>query len=142
MREVRSHESTWVTAKFDGGRYHLEVVAETNFAVVFDSNLEQYYQLGQLVKNLHTRDGIPSGTTGHIVAIRDPDLVENRYSGGNDDSPNGEYILDIMFDSFPMYLPVEYNPDHEVYRGGFRRRTLWQVEPAPLPEFPGKEKSS
>ena len=140
MRKLQSRETIWEQSGFDNGKYYLEIVSETIFAVCYDGESELLFQLGQLVKSVgDNHDGILVGTTGHIISIRDPDLAENRYSGGNDSS-NGEYILDIMFDSFPMYLPVEYDEKKEVHSGGYRRRTLWQVEAAPLPEFPGTEK--
>ncbi len=131
MKERKNHGSIWVNPSFDDGKYHIEVIGETNFSIVHLDAPTKHYRLGQLIINKYDGyDRIKVGTKGYIVAIRDPDLIENRYSEGNDNTPNGHYVLDIMFESFPLYLPTNYEAGKEVWTGGFRRRTLDQVEPA------------
>jgi hypothetical protein len=111
---LTGQNTAWISVELKSGIYVLVFFEGKIIAVQYSSksNEEQVIRLSQLVENMeYQKDGVPIGAGGYIIEIRNPDDVSRRSIGDNKE-PNGEYILDVLFDGY-----------------GIRRRTIHQVKP-------------
>lgn len=114
MKDFTNRSVRWIMPEFDSGKYRLVLMDDKVLVVYFGPGGKEYFELGQFVKNCsYQKDGVPEGSKGYIVEIRNPDTVDTARCEGNE-NPNGEYILDVVFE-----------------REGVRRRTVRQVEACP-----------
>ena len=113
MPSLTGQSCHWTRSQFDSGDYFLIWFGKRIIAVQYSPRNKEgaTYELGQFVQNIdYQKDGVPIGTEGYIIEIRNPDAVSRRSIGDNDES-NGGYIIDVMFERY-----------------GVRRRKLHQIE--------------